>query len=51
MAGASRIIAVDINPDKFAKAEDFGAHECVNPKDHDKPIQEVGANLTCLPRR
>ncbi len=41
-AGAARIIAVDINPAKFASAKEFGATECVNPKDHDKPIQQVG---------
>jgi S-(hydroxymethyl)glutathione dehydrogenase/alcohol dehydrogenase len=42
-AGASRIIAVDINPAKFPAALEFGATECVNPKDHEKPIQQVGA--------
>lgn len=41
-AGATRIIAVDINPAKFAAAMEFGATECVNPKDYDKPIQQVG---------
>ncbi len=42
-AGATRIIGVDINPAKFASAKEFGATECVNPKDYDKPIQQVGA--------
>jgi hypothetical protein len=68
MAGASRIIAVDINPSKFAigmfryfvlrsiacafifffllllldcVAREFGATDCVNPKDHQNPIQQV----------
>ena len=41
MAGASRIIGVDVNPDKFAIAEQLGATECVNPRDHSVPIQEV----------
>lgn len=41
MAGASRIIAIDINPDKFEKALKLGATEVVNPKDFDKSIQEV----------
>ncbi|XP_008056055.2 alcohol dehydrogenase 1C [Carlito syrichta] len=40
-AGASRIIAVDINKDKFAKAKELGATECINPQDYNKPIQEV----------
>lgn len=40
--GAGRIIAVDINPEKFNKAKEFGATECINPRDHgNKPIQEV----------
>src|SRR5690606_10708546 len=40
MAGASRIIAVDLNEDKFALAKDWGATDCVNPKNIDKPIQQ-----------
>lgn len=46
MAKASRILAVDINPDKHAMAEALGATECVNPKDHDFPIQDVIVELT-----
>ncbi|XP_071778857.2 alcohol dehydrogenase class-3-like [Centroberyx gerrardi] len=46
VAGATRIIAVDINPDKFEKAKEFGATEFVNPKDHSKPIQEVLVEMT-----
>jgi S-(hydroxymethyl)glutathione dehydrogenase/alcohol dehydrogenase len=46
-AGARRIIAVDINPSKFPIAKEFGATECVNPKDYgDKPIQEVLIEMT-----
>ncbi|KAJ8385776.1 hypothetical protein AAFF_G00182200 [Aldrovandia affinis] len=45
-AGASRIIAVDINKDKFEKAKVFGATDFVNPKDHDKPISKVLAEMT-----
>ncbi len=45
-AGASRIIAVDINPEKSEIAKTFGATEFVNPKDHSKPIQEVLRELT-----
>ncbi|KAM6221403.1 alcohol dehydrogenase E chain [Rhynchocyon petersi] len=40
-AGAARIIAVDINKDKFAKAKEVGATECINPQDFKKPIHEV----------
>ena len=46
MAKASRIIAVDINPDKFAIAEKLGATDFVNPKDHDRAIQEVIIDMT-----
>ncbi|WP_312376129.1 S-(hydroxymethyl)glutathione dehydrogenase/class III alcohol dehydrogenase [Stutzerimonas nitrititolerans] len=46
MAGASRIIAIDINPSKFPIAEELGATDFVNPKDHDKPIQEVIVEMT-----
>ncbi|KAF7662022.1 hypothetical protein LDENG_00248170 [Lucifuga dentata] len=45
-AGAERIIAVDINPDKFEKAKVFGATEFVNPKDHNKPISQVLCDMT-----
>ena len=46
MAGASRIIGVDINPDKFELARQFGATDFVNPKDSDRPVQEVIVDLT-----
>ena len=46
LAKAGRIIAVDTNPDKFALAQTFGATDCVNPKDHDKPIQQVIVEMT-----
>ncbi|MBV2179845.1 MAG: S-(hydroxymethyl)glutathione dehydrogenase/class III alcohol dehydrogenase [Castellaniella sp.] len=45
-AGAGRIIAVDTNPDKFALAKVFGATDCVNPKDHAEPIQQVIVGMT-----
>ncbi|MEZ4462375.1 MAG: S-(hydroxymethyl)glutathione dehydrogenase/class III alcohol dehydrogenase [bacterium] len=45
-AGANRIIGIDINPDKFALAKELGATDCVNPKDHSKPIQEVIVEMT-----
>ncbi|XP_062561506.1 alcohol dehydrogenase class-3-like [Armigeres subalbatus] len=40
-AGATRIIGIDINPEKFETAKQFGCTEFVNPKDYDKPIQQV----------
>lgn len=40
-AGATRIIGVDINPEKFKLGEKFGCTEFVNPNDYDKPIQQV----------
>ena len=46
MAKASRIIAIDINESKFDLAKKLGATECINPKDYDKPIQEVIVDLT-----
>lgn len=46
MAGASRIIAIDINESKFEMAQQFGATDCVNPKNFDKPIQEVIVGMT-----
>ncbi|KAM5158552.1 alcohol dehydrogenase E chain [Callospermophilus lateralis] len=45
-AGASRIIGVDINKDKFAKAKEVGATECINPQDYNKPIEEVLKELS-----
>ncbi|XP_033498402.1 alcohol dehydrogenase 1-like [Epinephelus lanceolatus] len=45
-AGAKRIIAVDINPEKFEKAKVFGATDFVNPKDHSKPISQVLSEMT-----
>ncbi len=46
MAKAERIVGVDINPRKFELALQLGATECINPKDYDKPIQEVIVELT-----
>ncbi|WP_286670433.1 S-(hydroxymethyl)glutathione dehydrogenase/class III alcohol dehydrogenase [Shewanella halotolerans] len=46
MAGASRIIAIDINESKFELARQLGATDCINPKHYDKPIQEVIVELT-----
>lgn len=46
MAKASRIIAIDINTRKFDLARQLGATDCVNPKDFDKPIQDVIVEMT-----
>lgn len=46
MAGAARIIGIDVNPEKFAIAQQLGATDCVNPRDHDAPIQQVIIDLT-----
>ncbi|KJF80580.1 S-(hydroxymethyl)glutathione dehydrogenase/class III alcohol dehydrogenase [Photobacterium angustum] len=46
MAKASRIIAVDINEEKFELARKLGATDCINPMKFDKPIQEVIVELT-----
>ncbi|KAJ1674690.1 hypothetical protein EV182_002762, partial [Spiromyces aspiralis] len=40
-AGADKIIGIDINPAKLDLAKKFGATDFINPKDHDKPIQDV----------
>jgi S-(hydroxymethyl)glutathione dehydrogenase/alcohol dehydrogenase len=46
MAKAKRIIGIDLNPSKFEMAKLFGATDCINPKDYDRPIQEVIVELT-----
>ncbi len=46
MAKAKQIIAIDINNDKFELAKQLGATDVINPKDYDKPIQEVIVELT-----
>ena len=40
-AKAGRIIAIDTNPKKFDLARRFGATDCINPNDYDKPIKDV----------
>ncbi|QBH96303.1 S-(hydroxymethyl)glutathione dehydrogenase/class III alcohol dehydrogenase [Limnobaculum zhutongyuii] len=45
-AKAGRIIAIDINQDKFKLAKEMGATDCINPKDYDKPIQDVIVEMT-----
>ena len=46
MAGAGRILAVDLNEDKFEMARMLGATDFVNPSNYDQPIQDVIVELT-----
>lgn len=45
-AKAGRIIAIDTNSGKFDLAKTMGATDCINPKDFDKPIQDVIVGMT-----
>ncbi|KAL2089195.1 hypothetical protein ACEWY4_016094 [Coilia grayii] len=45
-AGAARVIGVDVNPDKFSRAREFGVSDCVNPRDHGRPVQDVLVDMT-----
>ncbi|VAX35365.1 S-(hydroxymethyl)glutathione dehydrogenase [hydrothermal vent metagenome] len=46
LAKAERIIAIDINEDKFKMAKAFGATDCINPKTCGNPIEEVIVEIT-----
>lgn len=46
IAGASRIIGVDRSSKRFEEAKKFGVTDFVNTSEHDKPIQEVIAEMT-----
>lgn len=46
MAGASRILAIDLNEDKFEMARMLGATDFVNPSKYDQPIQDVIVDMT-----
>jgi S-(hydroxymethyl)glutathione dehydrogenase/alcohol dehydrogenase len=46
MARAGRILAIDINADKFELARQLGATDCVNPNDYDGPVQELIVDMT-----
>jgi len=46
MAKAGRILAIDINPGKEEMARALGATDFVNPKNYDKPIQQVIVDMT-----
>ena len=45
MAKAARIVAIDINEDKFEMARMLGATDFVNPKNFDRPVQDVIVDL------
>ncbi len=46
MAKAGRIVAIDINEDKFELARQLGATDTLNPSKYDDPIQDVIVELT-----
>jgi S-(hydroxymethyl)glutathione dehydrogenase/alcohol dehydrogenase len=47
MAGATRIIGVDLNKDKFTIAAQLGCTDVVCPSDHaDTPVQTVIVGMT-----
>ncbi|KAM6148113.1 alcohol dehydrogenase 1-like [Erethizon dorsatum] len=45
-SGASRIIGVDINEEKFPRARALGVTDCLNPRNLKKPVQEVVMEMT-----
>ncbi|KAK7283985.1 hypothetical protein RIF29_13735 [Crotalaria pallida] len=44
--GASKIVGVDINPDKFTKAQAMGITDFINPSDEEKPVHERIREIT-----
>jgi S-(hydroxymethyl)glutathione dehydrogenase/alcohol dehydrogenase len=46
MAQAGRIIAVDVNPDKFPMAKALGASDTINPRDLDVTVREAIVEMT-----
>jgi len=46
LSGASRIIAIDVNPKKFTAARAFGATDCVNPMEVGGPIAPYLVQMT-----
>lgn len=45
-SGASRIIGVDINEQKFRRARALGVTDCLNPRKLQKPVQDVVMEMT-----
>lgn len=46
LAGASRIIGIDMQDSKFELAKQFGVTDCINPSKYNDPIQDVIVELT-----
>lgn len=46
MARAARIIAIDLNPDKFDMARSLGATDCINPAELDGSTTEAVIEMT-----
>nr|CAD1842086.1 unnamed protein product [Ananas comosus var. bracteatus] len=46
IAGASKIFGIDLNPNRFEEAKKFCVTDFVNPKDYNKPVQEVLVEMT-----
>lgn len=47
LSGASKIIGIDINPDKFETGKKFGVTDFLNPKDNDtKPMSQIIIEMT-----
>uniref|UniRef100_A0A1D1YMY4 Alcohol dehydrogenase-like 4 n=1 Tax=Anthurium amnicola TaxID=1678845 RepID=A0A1D1YMY4_9ARAE len=44
--GASRIIGVDVNREKFDKGKEMGVTDFVNPNDYAKPVHETIRSMT-----
>ncbi|KAG2680662.1 hypothetical protein I3760_11G108400 [Carya illinoinensis] len=44
--GASKIIGVDINPNKFIKGRAMGITDTINPRDQEKPVHEIIREMT-----
>ena len=44
--GVTTGIGIDVNPEKFAITRQFGATDCINPREFDAPIQQVILELT-----
>ncbi|GMY30655.1 alcohol dehydrogenase-like 4 isoform X1 [Fagus crenata] len=44
--GATKIIGVDINPNKFIKGRAMGITDTINPKDLEKPVHECIREMT-----
>ncbi|MED6211397.1 hypothetical protein PIB30_073305, partial [Stylosanthes scabra] len=46
IGGASRIIGIDMNPNKIKYAKKFGLTDFINPEEHEKPVHEVLKEMT-----